>query len=128
MRPFLPSFVRPLILAFLLCCRPTLAADQPAAAKDASFTLVNHTGAAIVSLRLSPSLTDKWGDNLLGKNPIADQNETPIPYAANNQTELWDLRTTDQKDEETEWPGVSLTDSKKIVLSFAEDEPIVTYE
>jgi len=114
-----------LVLMLLLFCRPALAED--AAAGGASFILVNHTGAAIVSLRLSPSLTDNWGDNLLGKEQIANQAEAQIPLTESGKSELWDLQTSDPKGEKTEWPGVSLTDTKKIALSFEDGEPVVTY-
>lgn len=119
-------FVRLLVLSFLLSCRPALAEDT--ATGTASFILVNHIGTAIVSLRVSPSLADNWGNNLLGKQQLADKGEAPVSFTADKQTELWDLQTIDPKGEETEWPGVPLNEAKKVILSFEDDEPVVTYQ
>ena len=121
------TFALPLVLALFFCCHPALAED--AGTEDVSFILVNHTGTAIVSLRASPSLTDKWGDNLLGKKQIANQGEARISFAiSDDEAELWDLQSIDPKGEKTEWPGLSLTDGKKVILSFEDGEPVVTYE
>jgi hypothetical protein len=106
----------------LLFCR------QPAFAGDTAFILVNHTGADIASLLASPSLADNWSGNLLGKTKIADGSETRISFAASNETGLWDFQTSNSKGEESEWPGVSLTEVKKVIFSFEDGEPVVTYE
>lgn len=125
-------FAHLLVLSLLFCCCQLAVAEdklnEGEEAEDASFILVNHTGAAIVSLRISPSLADHWSDNLLGDEQIADQDEVEIAFTDSDEAELWDLQTTDAKGEETEWPGVPLGENKKVILSFEDDEPVVTYQ
>lgn len=116
------------ISAFFLCHHPVMAGETVKKGESASFILVNHTGAAIVNLRLSPSLADKWGDNLVGDKEIANQSEVEIPFTVSDKTEFWDLQTTDPKNETTEWPGLPLTEDKKVILSFEDGEPVVTYQ
>ena len=109
------------VCAVFFSCTVALAAAK-------NFVVQNNTGAEIVKLYISPSLLDDWGDNVLPGKSLKDHGETKIPFAGSKEVELWDLKTIDKQGTSTEWPGLSLAEVDRVLLSFEDGEPVVSYE
>jgi hypothetical protein len=118
--------MRRLALFIVIICGLSLC-HQTALADETSVILINHTGAAMTALRFSPSLADDWSDNLL-EQALENDDEVEIPFAADAETELWDMKTTDQNGVDTEWPGLAPAETRQVVLSFEDGEPVLSYQ
>src|SRR5438309_2161119 len=60
------------------------------AAQD--FTLVNKTGVVIDKLFVSPADKDEWGEDILGKDQMADGESWEIKFHPKEKADKWDLK------------------------------------
>ncbi len=64
---------------------------RPAAAGPQDFVLVNHTGATIYVVNVSSSKTDRWEEDILGAQTLADGEAVTVRFHAGDER-CWDLR------------------------------------
>lgn len=83
------------------------------------FTLVNATGYAISHVYVSPSNENSWGDDILGKDVMAEDEVLPIKFSRRAAGCKWDLKVTYEDDDSSVvWRGFDLCEVSKITIKY----------
>lgn len=93
---------------------PTLAAE---ARQD--FTLVNRTGYEIDKVFVSPSKSDDWEEDVLGKDTLDDGESWNIKFHRATRTCMWDLKVVYTDDGSSAvWHDIDLCEVGKITIRY----------
>lgn len=84
------------LLAGLMTLLPPLAPASTPAVQD--YAVINKTGMTLTHLYLSPNNDDKWGDDILGKDVLADGEECGIEFDPDDEECSYDIKVVDSKD------------------------------
>lgn len=95
-----------------------VAATAFARAGKQDFLLHNETGVEIHSLYVSPHSSDEWGEDVLGKDTLADGESLKITFDDREKHVHWDLKVTDSKDNSIEWTDLNLTEISEVTLHY----------
>jgi hypothetical protein len=95
-----------------------LVAAATARAGDQDFTLVNKTGVEIHSLHVAPHSSDEWGEDILGKDTLADGDSLEITFGKHDRAHHWDLRIEDEKGNVLTWENLDLMTIERVTLHF----------
>ena len=94
----------------------------PATAQDAKqdFRLVNRTGYEIKDVYVSPSKSDDWGDEVLGRgNRLADGQGVNLHFNPRTRTCRWDLKVVYSVDDsKAVWSDINLCEVDKITIHY----------
>ena len=83
------------------------------------FTLINATGYVISHVYVSPSKEDSWGDDILGKSTLDDDEEVPISFSRKERSCEWDLKVTYEDDNSSVvWRGFDLCKISRITIKY----------
>lgn len=110
-------------LLALLIVMPALAF-----AGDQDFTLVNSTGVLIDKLFVSPHDSEHWGDDILGRDILADGESVEIKFHRDEDAAVWDLKIIDKDGNTIEWENLELPTINKITLDYDDKKPTATIE
>ena len=115
-----------ILLAF--SCAALLVLAQQTLAGDQDFVLVNKTGVEIHNLHVSPSDEGDWGDDILGKDTLADGDTVKITFHPKEEAEKWDLRVADKDGTPITWEDLNLLKISKVTLHYAEGKATAEVE
>lgn len=119
-------------VAALICALATIALSQAALAQaKQDFTLSNATGYVISHVYVSPSKADDWGDDILGKATMDDEEEVHITFSRAAKTCEWDLKVTYEDDNSSVvWHDFDLCKISKIKIKYdrKSDSTSASYE
>lgn len=87
------------------------------------FTLVNKTGLTISEFYVSPSDDNEWGEDVLGKDVLADNEKVHIKFARKEKDCAWDLKIVDDEEDEVVWTDIDLCTSSEITLKYEGKKP-----
>jgi hypothetical protein len=79
------------VFALLAILAPLVAAQG-----KQDFTLYNRTGMAISELYISPASEDEWGDDILGIDVLANNEDTLIHFSPRERVASWDIKLIDE--------------------------------
>ena len=98
----------------------TLGLGQSAHAQaKQNFVLVNATGYVISHVYVAPTKEESWGEDILGKGTLDDEEEVPIKFARKETTCAWDLKVTYEDDNSSVvWRGFDLCKISKITIKY----------
>ena len=113
------------LFAMLFACAVISAC---AFAGDQDFELVNNTGVVIDKLFVSPTGAGKWGEDVLGKDQLEDDQSVEIKFHPSEEAEYWDLKIVDTEGNEVVWKKLKLTQIAKITISIENGQPVATTE
>jgi hypothetical protein len=105
-------------LGLLAVAGIALVAAATARAGDQDFTLINKTGVEIHSLHVAPHSSDEWGEDILGKDTLADGDSLEITFGKHDRAHHWDLRIEDEKGNVLTWENLDLMTIEKVTLHF----------
>lgn len=105
-----------------------LALVTPACAGDQDFTLTNSTGVVIEKIFVSPHDADKWGEDIMGQDVLADGESVEVKFHRDEESEEWDLKTEDKDGNTIEWEKLSLPKINKITLDYDDKKPTAVIE
>jgi hypothetical protein len=89
-----------------------------ARAGDQDFTLVNKTGVEIHALHVAPHSEDEWGEDILGKDTLANGESLEITFGKHDRAHHWDLRIEDEKGNSLTWENLDLMSISEVVLHY----------
>ncbi|TBW33894.1 argininosuccinate lyase [Siculibacillus lacustris] len=90
-----------------------------AAEAKQDFTLVNKTGYDIDAVFVSPSKSNDWEEDVLGKDLLEDGAVWDIKFHRSNRTCKWDLKVVYSVDSsEAVWGGIDLCQVSKITIHY----------
>ncbi len=102
---------------------------SPAHAQEATqdFTLVNKTGYELKHVFVSPSKSENWEDDVLGRDTLADGETVAIQFHRDNKTCHWDLKVVYSVDDtHAIWGNIDLCTVDKITIRYDKDRDVTT--
>jgi hypothetical protein len=87
-------------------------------AGDQDFTLINKTGVEIHKLFVGPHSSDEWGEDILGKDTLADGESLDITFPSRTRAAHWDLRIEDSKGNSLTWEDLNLKEISEVTLHY----------
>jgi hypothetical protein len=82
-----------------------------------NFTLNNNTGHVVVTLNVSPSNEDSWGEDILGRDVLANGESAQITFERAETQCQWDIRATYDDGDTTDARGVNLCELTTVNLT-----------
>jgi len=110
------TIMRSLALSLFAAAGMALVAASAVPAGDQDFTLVNQTGVEIHSLHVAPHSSDEWGEDILGKDTLANGDSLEITFGKHDRAHHWDLRIEDEKGNSVTWENLDLMKIEEVTL------------
>jgi hypothetical protein len=80
------------------------------------FTLVNHTGHAIVQVYVSPSRSNDWQEDVLGDDTLGNGTSVHITFSRNSRPSHWDVKVVFADGSSKSWSHFNLREITTITL------------
>ena len=85
-----------------------------AIAAPQDFTLKNRTGHVIVTLNVSPSSSNQWGPDILGREVLANNEDASVTFDREEDHCLFDIRVTYDDGTANDERGVNLCEVSEV--------------
>ncbi len=121
MKQYLKPAIVASCLAVVALASITLQATQQR--RNLDFTLVNKTGLTINEVYLSPSDDDEWGEDVMGKDVLANGEKVEITFSSGETSCNWDLKIVDEDKDDVEWTKLNLCTANEITLMYEGKKP-----
>jgi hypothetical protein len=82
------------------------------------FDLVNRTGYTIDKVFVSPSNSNDWEDDVLGRDVLDDGEKVHIRFSRAAKSCKWDLKVVYSDSETSEWDEFDLCEVSKITIRY----------
>lgn len=82
-----------------------------------NFTISNQTGHVLTTLNVSPSNSDQWGPDILGRDVLANGESAEITFERGETQCQWDIRGTYDDGGTTDARGVNLCEVATVNLT-----------
>ena len=82
-----------------------------------NFTLVNNTGHVVTTLNVSPSNSNEWGPDILGRDVLANGESAQITFPRGETQCNWDIKATYDDGDTTDQRGVNLCQITSVTLT-----------
>jgi hypothetical protein len=82
------------------------------------FVAHNKTGVALHHMYVSPSSKDEWGEDILGEDVCAPNQDVTVTFADAEKADLWDLRIEDEAENSITWTGLKLNEISEVTLHW----------
>ncbi|MEY2557583.1 MAG: hypothetical protein QOE34_1008 [Verrucomicrobiota bacterium] len=92
------------------------------------FTLHNETGKTIKEVYVGPSSSEEWGDDVMGKDVVADGTSVRITFHPKATANHWDLKIVFEDDKWTVWNNFDLSTIDDITISYKDGKPWATWK
>lgn len=106
------------LIAAMLVSVVGIASEASAQKGSTTFTVVNKTGVVIMALYATPHNSDDWGEDILGADVLASNDELGIVFSRKETASLWDLRVEDDEGAYIEWENINLREISSVSLYF----------
>jgi hypothetical protein len=110
--------IKTMTLSLLAVTGMAILATSGARAGDQDFTLVNKTGVEIHALHVAPHSSDEWGEDILGKDTLANGESLEITFGKHDRAHHWDLRIEDEKGNALTWENLDLMSIEQVTLHY----------
>jgi hypothetical protein len=90
------------------------AMSTAAFAAQQDFRITNHTGHVIVTLNVSPNNDDHWGPDILGRDVLANGEQTDISFDRNEDQCSWDIKVTYDDGTNNDLRAVNLCETTEV--------------
>lgn len=80
--------------------------------------IVNKTGVVIAALYATPHNSDDWGEDILGADLLANNDELGIVFSRKETAQLWDIRIEDSDGAFIEWEKINIRAVSTITLYY----------
>lgn len=85
---------------------------------DQDFTLVNKTGFEIYSVYVAPSDVEEWGEDILGRDTLANGESVDIHFSRKEKAKYWDLKVEDSDGNYVYWEDFDLLEISKVTVYY----------
>lgn len=102
----------------LLCLGLVLGFGVAFAQSDNDFTLVNKTGYTLESVFVSPNDTKEWGEDIMGKDVVKDDEEVKITFSPKAEATIYDLKVIYDDKTEVIWQDLELPKINKLTIHW----------
>lgn len=90
------------------------------AAAQQNFTFVNQSGQTITTLQVSATGESAWGDDILGRDVLANGESAQIVFERGDDRCLWDIRATAEGGGELDMRNVDLCTTTTVTATPSE--------
>ncbi len=104
------GFFAAALLTASLCATAAWAAAQ-------DFTLHNRTGHVIMTLNVSPSNSNQWGPDILGREVLASGESAEVSFDRDEDQCVWDIRVTYDDGTENDERGINLCEVSEFTFT-----------
>jgi hypothetical protein len=87
------------------------------------FSLINKTGLVLSEVYVSPSDSDEWGEDVMGRDVLANGATVDISFSRAETTCSWDLKVVDSDNEDIVWEKINLCKASEITLKYENKTP-----
>jgi hypothetical protein len=112
------TMIKSMALGLFAVAGMAFLATSSARAGDQDFTLVNKTGVEIHALHVAPHSSDEWGEDILGKDTLANGDSLDITFGKHDRAHHWDLRIEDEKGNSLTWENLDLMSIEQVTLHY----------
>lgn len=110
--------MRTLIGAAAIVANLAMASTAWAQAKQ-DFTVVNKTGYNLSKMYVSPSKSEDWDEDILGRDVMADGEEFDITFDRGDKACKWDLKVIYEDDNSSAvWHDINLCEVSRITIMY----------
>ena len=106
-----------------LCVAVVCAVSLAAFAGDQDFVLINKTGLTIDEFYVSPADDDEWGEDVLGKDVLKNNESVEIKFSRKETDCIWDIKIVDEDDDPVTWTDIDLCKASEITLFYKNGKP-----
>jgi hypothetical protein len=106
-----------------LCVAVVCAVSLAAVGGDQDFVVINKTGLTIDEFYVSPADDNEWGEDVLGKAVLNNNESAEIKFSRKETDCVWDLRIVDEDDDEVVWSDIDLCKASEITLFYKNGNP-----
>lgn len=92
--------------------------ETAAQSNSRTITVINKTGVVISALYVTPHNSDDWGEDILGADVLANNDELGIVFSRKETSKLWDLRIEDDEGSFIEWENLNLREISSVTLFY----------
>ena len=92
-------------------------------ARTHDFVLVNRTGRDIYSVYPSPSKSNSWEEDILGRDVMKNGDKITIRFDA-GRAKYWDIKVVYSSGRFSSWHHIDLIRAKKFIMTRKEITPI----
>ena len=117
------QLIKPLIAAALALVAVASVTVTAAQRRNLDFTLVNKTGLDINEVYLSPTSDSEWGEDVMGKDILANGEKVDITFSSAETECNWDLKVVDEDDDDIIWTKLNLCTANEITLMYEGKKP-----
>jgi hypothetical protein len=117
------QLIKPLIAAALALVAVASVTVTAAQRRNLDFTLVNKTGVDIMEVYLSPTSDNEWGEDVMGKDILANGEKVDITFSSAETECNWDLKIVDEDDDDIIWTKLNLCTANEITLMYEGKKP-----
>ncbi len=103
---------------FALAAALAAVAVAPASAAQQDFDLINQTGYTIEQVYVSPTNSNNWQEDVLGRDVMNDGEGGTITFNRSERTCLWDLKVVYDDGESAEWDRFDLCKVSTITIHY----------
>lgn len=103
-------------LSFSLLAAAAFTPIPASAQSKQDFTLVNRTGYQIDEVYVGPVSQSHWGEDVMGKDSIADGETADISFNGGSNACKWDIRVVYNDGDASEFRNVNLCNISRVTL------------
>ncbi len=107
----------------LLC---GMASFALAAGTNNDFVLVNKTGYTLDSVFVTPARSNNWGDDIMGRDVVADGDEVLITFHPSEGHSIYDLLVVYDDGTEAVWPNLKLPNVETLTIRYDRVRDVTT--
>jgi hypothetical protein len=107
-----------LTLSVIAICFAAVAGFAHGGKQD--FVLHNETGVEIHELYVSPNSSNKWGDDVLGRDTLPAGESVKVAFDDQGKSVKWDLKVADGNKHTIEWENLDLSKISEVTLHYKE--------
>ena len=82
-----------------------------------NFTLTNNTGHVVTTLAVSPSNSDQWGPDILGRDVLNNGESAEVTFERGDSQCQWDIKATYDDGDTTDMRAVNLCTVGTVTLT-----------
>lgn len=91
--------------------------------RNLDFELLNRTPYVVTHIFVSPSNSDTWGEDIMGKDVLGVGESVEIEFSRSERECRWDLKIVDEDEDEIVWTGLDLCTASHITLMYENGVP-----
>ena len=95
-------------------------ASGSSSASDQDFKLNNKTGVEIHSVYISPSNSDDWEEDILGRDTLPDGENVDVEFTRAEKAPKWDLRVEAKDGSFIVWEDLNLLEISDLTLDYTD--------